>query len=1111
MATAQPPQGFSYQAALRNANGEALHNQTVTLRIILTNEAGNTTFYSEEHTVVTNAQGVVSLSVGQGANILGSLSEILWGSEQVYVKIELQTEGGTFVNMGLSKIMSVPYAMFAADGNQGPQGEPGPQGSAGTDGRTVLNGTINPAYALGAMGDFYINTTSNQIFGPKTASGWGIGVSMIGAQGVDGRTILNGSTNPSFALGLVGDFYINTATSLLFGPKTSGGWGNGLSLIGPQGPIGSQGPQGIQGQQGIQGAQGVPGLQGNAGTDGISIQWLGTFGSNPASPSLNQAYYNSIDKKSYVYDGTSWQILSQDGQDAVSAVTGTGTIGKIALWSGESQLTSLESFNIDPNVAVISNPSAADNDPIFEVKNKDGKVVFGVYQSGVRIYVDESNSKAEKGGFAVGGLSTGKEEGNLYFRVTPDSVRVLLREPLAKAEKGGFAVGGLSTGKGTKELFFINPDSARIYIDNDPGKAEKGGFAVGGLSTGKSNEEYFRITRDSARISISNDGKAEKGGFAVGGLSTGKEKSANNYFNISTDASGIINPSEARVLWYPLKNAFLAGQVLITDPANVGLNSLAIGYETMAKGNRSQALGNKTKALGDYSTAIGDEAEANYANSFALGQKAIANAQFSYALGKEATASGAGSYAFGYMSVASGSGSIAMGINTTSSAASAIAMGGGTQASGIFSNALGYQSKSMAHYSTAMGYQSTSLGQYSTAIGYQDTARGASSLAIGYRTVAEGDHSVALGSQTKALQNTATAMGDRTVASGYASTALGIVTVASGGNSTAMGRVTLASGYMSTAMGAYTTASADVTTAMGNSTTASGNYSTAMGYETSASGVYSMASGANTTALSGYEIVTGRYNEEYTPASTFAWIDTDKLFVVGNGMSDGSRSNALTILKNGNLGLLTSNPSYNLSFGGNTNQTIGMERRTTDFGGLALTISSGGAFPGGTNKNGGNLVLSSGISTGTGTANIEFKTYTPSTTGSTDNTLSTKMTILGNGNVGIGTTTPSATLAVNGTVKIGASGTTITNIIKATVVQDILSISAGTSRTVTFTVSGAAVGSSVYISPASALDDGLLIAYARVSSANFIEAKFVNVTGSAIDPASMDFYITVIQ
>lgn len=49
------------------------------------------------------------------------------------------------------------------------------------------------------------------------------------------------------------------------------------------------------------------------GPAGISLNWLGTFATAPAAPDLNDAYYNSTDGISYVWDGTTWQIVAQDG------------------------------------------------------------------------------------------------------------------------------------------------------------------------------------------------------------------------------------------------------------------------------------------------------------------------------------------------------------------------------------------------------------------------------------------------------------------------------------------------------------------------------------------------------------------------------------------------------------------------------------------------------------------------------------------------------------------------------------------------------------------------------------------------------------------------------
>jgi hypothetical protein len=89
-----------------------------------------------------------------------------------------------------------------------------------------------------------------------------------------------------------------------------------------------------------------------------------------------------------------------------------------------------------------SQPNALDDDPIFEVKNKSGQVVFGVYQGGVRVYVADTQIKGSKGGFAVGGLSNQAKAGQAeYFRITPDSARVWVKEvPTVKGAKGGFAV-----------------------------------------------------------------------------------------------------------------------------------------------------------------------------------------------------------------------------------------------------------------------------------------------------------------------------------------------------------------------------------------------------------------------------------------------------------------------------------------------------------------------------------------------------------------------------------------------------------------------------------------------------------------------------------------------
>lgn len=163
-----------------------------------------------------------------------------------------------------------PTALVGPQGPQGPEGPQGIQGPAGADGsdgadgKTVLSGAGAPASGVGVDGDFYIDTTNYDIYGPKSAGVWGAATSLVGPQGPAGsgtgvNTILNGTGAPAAATGADGDFYIDTANELIYGPKTSGAWGTGTSLVGPEGP---QGPQGTQGPEGPQGIQGVPGADG---------------------------------------------------------------------------------------------------------------------------------------------------------------------------------------------------------------------------------------------------------------------------------------------------------------------------------------------------------------------------------------------------------------------------------------------------------------------------------------------------------------------------------------------------------------------------------------------------------------------------------------------------------------------------------------------------------------------------------------------------------------------------------------------------------------------------------------------------------------------------------
>lgn len=91
---------------------------------------------------------------------------------------------------------------------------------------------------------------------------------------------------------------------------------------GATGATGAQGIQGEKGDRGLKGDKGDTGVKGGKGDDGISINWLGTRTNSPSNPSLNDAYYNSIQRASYIWDGNSWEILARDGVVGMTGADG---------------------------------------------------------------------------------------------------------------------------------------------------------------------------------------------------------------------------------------------------------------------------------------------------------------------------------------------------------------------------------------------------------------------------------------------------------------------------------------------------------------------------------------------------------------------------------------------------------------------------------------------------------------------------------------------------------------------------------------------------------------------------------------------------------------------
>ncbi|KPM47389.1 tail fiber domain-containing protein [Jiulongibacter sediminis] len=240
---------------------------------------------------------------------------------------------------------------------------------------------------------------------------------------------------------------------------------------------------------------------------------------------------------------------------------------------------------------------------------------------------------------------------------------------------------------------------------------------------------------------------------------------------------------------------------------------------------------------------------------------------------------------------------------------------------GLFSFASGYGSKAKGRHSIAMGYYNLASAYYSTAFGHFSKATGHNSVALGYRTSASEKYTTSMGSETQASGEYSTAMGLETIASGDRSIAMGDKSLASGYRSTATGYSTTASGGISTSFGSESIASGDRSTAMGYQTVASAPFSTAMGNRSTASGYNSSAIGEKTVAKAVGGTSLGLWNDDSDIAGSYPGVSSDRIFQIGNGNSS-SRSNALTVLRNGYMGtmnVLDPQANLHLKYAGSNN------------------------------------------------------------------------------------------------------------------------------------------------------------------------------------------------
>lgn len=166
--------------------------------------------------------------IGPGINLKGQLASVVslppsgntvGDAYNIGGDIYVWTSGNAWVNAGAIQGPTGLTGATGATGATGPAGATGSTGPAGPQGPTGATGPQGPTGLTGATG----------ATGPTGATG---ATGPAGTNGSNGNTVLNGTIDPAVGVGVNGDFYINTTSWYIFGPKAGGVWPAGVPITG---------------------------------------------------------------------------------------------------------------------------------------------------------------------------------------------------------------------------------------------------------------------------------------------------------------------------------------------------------------------------------------------------------------------------------------------------------------------------------------------------------------------------------------------------------------------------------------------------------------------------------------------------------------------------------------------------------------------------------------------------------------------------------------------------------------------------------------------------------------------------------------------------------------
>jgi len=171
---AQAPQGFNYQATVRNSAGDLIVNTNVYFKFnVIQGSETAVPIFTETHYVPTDDLGQVNLVIGEGTANTGTFSELDWSLGSYYLGIELDTGSG-YVAMGTTQLLSVPYALYAENSGNSTPTTPTLQSVLAENnsaGQQQIKDLLEPTDGADAVTKSYVDALSNTQ-GLMNFNGW---------------------------------------------------------------------------------------------------------------------------------------------------------------------------------------------------------------------------------------------------------------------------------------------------------------------------------------------------------------------------------------------------------------------------------------------------------------------------------------------------------------------------------------------------------------------------------------------------------------------------------------------------------------------------------------------------------------------------------------------------------------------------------------------------------------------------------------------------------------------------------------------------------------------------------------------------------------------------